>query len=305
VANAQLPTPEARNRPAYRQPEFERSSGTVTATRAPVLERDHRYSEAFVPEERSSSGVSGPSFLGLNDPQGEGEYLLEDEKSSHRGLRALLLLVILAAIVGLIFVQWRSSLRANPKPPEQPTSEPARVPQGKNQLPLKTPAVVAGVRTLQAGAAELAKNAPPANAASSDSPEAKPDKLDKKAGKAQEAADDPPEKASAASAEVNAKPSMALVKAEKYIQGRGVRQNCEQGLMYLRAATEENDPKAAVEMGALYSSGLCVPQDRVQAYKWFSSARDLDPSNRWISKNMSQLWAQMSSEERRRARGSL
>ena len=91
---------------------------------------------------------------------------------------------------------------------------------------------------------------------------------------------------------------MALLKAQKYLQGRGVRQSCEQGLMYLRAATEENDPQAAVQMGALYSSGLCVQQDRVAAYRWFSSARDMEPNNRWISKNLNQLWAQMTPSER-------
>jgi TPR repeat protein len=93
-------------------------------------------------------------------------------------------------------------------------------------------------------------------------------------------------------------PSMALVNAQRYLQGRGVRQNCEQGLLYLKAATKQNDPQAAVQMAALYASGHCVPQDRVQAYKWFTSARDLQPANHWIEKNLNWLWADMTSAER-------
>jgi TPR repeat protein len=98
------------------------------------------------------------------------------------------------------------------------------------------------------------------------------------------------------------KPSAALVRAQQYIRGTGgVAQNCEQGLLYLHAATDKSDPGAAIQMAALYSSGLCVKQDRVMAYRWFNSAHELQPANVWIQRNMDQLWAQMSSQERRLA----
>ena len=97
------------------------------------------------------------------------------------------------------------------------------------------------------------------------------------------------------------KPSASLVRAQQYIRGKGVPQNCEQGLLYLKAATDKSDPGAAIQMAALYSSGLCVKQDRVMAYRWFNSAHELQPANMWIQKNMDQLWAQMSSQERRLA----
>ena len=94
----------------------------------------------------------------------------------------------------------------------------------------------------------------------------------------------------------------ALVRAQQYIRGTGgVAQNCEQGLLYLHAATDKSDPGAAIQMAALYSSGLCVKQDRVMAYRWFNSAHELQPANVWIQRNMDQLWAQMSSQERRLA----
>jgi TPR repeat protein len=98
------------------------------------------------------------------------------------------------------------------------------------------------------------------------------------------------------------KPSAALVRAQQYIRGTGgVGQNCEQGLLYLHAATDKSDPGAAIQMAALYSGGICVKQDRVMAYRWFNSAHELQPANVWIQRNMDQLWAQMSTQERRLA----
>ncbi len=91
-----------------------------------------------------------------------------------------------------------------------------------------------------------------------------------------------------------------LLRAQQYLQGRGVKQNCEQGLLYLRAATQKNEPAAAVQMGALYASGHCVQRDQVTAYRWFNSAHELDPANPWIQTNLDQLWAQMTPQERQR-----
>ena len=58
----------------------------------------------------------GPSFLGLNsqpENNSDVEYLLEDQPSGS-GLRKVLLLLVLVAILGLLFMQWRSSLKASP-----------------------------------------------------------------------------------------------------------------------------------------------------------------------------------------------
>ena len=95
------------------------------------------------------------------------------------------------------------------------------------------------------------------------------------------------------------KPSASLMRAQQYLHGQGVRQNCEQGLVYLKAATRQNDPAAAVQMGTLYASGFCVHQDRVKAYQWFTTAREMEPDNRWIAKDLDHLWAQMTPQERR------
>lgn len=269
-------------------------------------------------------GIQGPSFLGLSDePEDDTGYLLEEENSSGSGLRRLVLLVILAAIIGLIFVQYRSSLRANPKPAEPSHT----LPQGQNQpAPAATAPQQQSVVPPAGGPAgsnpqPAAQDAPPvppqrndaaaqvtpAKAETSLAPELNPANA---AETSTSAAPDLPGTGADSAAAENAlnvplpageKPSPTLVRAQQFLHGRGVKQNCEQGLLYLRAAAQKNEPAAAVQMGALYVSGHCVHQDRVIAYRWFNSAHELQPANQWILKNMNLLWDQMTEQEHRLA----
>ena len=304
VAHAQLPTPEARADARYRQA----SAGMSTATLVEPRE-EHQHAHAAAPESPLPvSSLGGPSFLGLND-MSDGDYLLEDEDRPRRGLRALLMLVILAAIAGLILVQYRANLHATAKPLDQPKTSPvtaAPAPEKTQPASNKEKAlasVVAGAQKVQAAAREtIETKASTARADNSvaDDPVAteKPVKAKVPAkSAANDSADD-----SDTQAETKTGPSPALVKAQQYLHGRGVRQSCEQGMVYLKAATRENDPDAAVQMGALYSSGFCVAQNRVKAYQWFASAQEMKPDNRWITKNLNQLWAQMTPDERRQIR---
>jgi len=283
--------------------------------------------EAFRRDHGENSGIVGPSFLGLSDePDDDASYLMEDEGSSGSGLRKLVLLVILAAIAGLIFVQYRSSLHANPKaaPPAQPSPTPAQgqTPPAPAALPNQAQAPAAAPAqpnqqnttpgTADPDPAGPTQNTPPVAQVSPASektllPQLDPPDTDGKST-------DPPDrgdnkKADSASAGKNfdapvpaeQKPSPLLVRAQQFLHGQGVEQNCEQGLLYLRAAAQKNEPAAAVQMGALYASGRCVHQDRVMAYRWFNSAHELEPANQWIQKNMDLLWGQMSEQERRLA----
>jgi hypothetical protein len=301
AANAQLPTPEAQRSPARRQPETAASSRVALAAPAFVESERSEPEPHEVSFPVASTGVSGPSFLGLNDAQPGADYLLEDDRPSHRGLRAVLLLIVLAAIVGLILIQYRASINGNSKSPQPPNPSPATIPnsEGQNQTPgwdhgLQT-AVAA--HSLQPAVASLAKAA---NSASNGSGVAA------KQGSSSQEDDPEPGKVAGDKPDpagpLNTKSSAALAKAQQYLHGQGVHQNCEQGLIYLRAAARENDPQAAVQMGALYSSGLCVTPNRVQAYQWFSTARDLQPDNRWIARNLDELWAKMTPQERRQIR---
>jgi hypothetical protein len=306
IANAQLPPPEVAGRA--------KSEPATRAVATPDLPPAGPRQEPAIFRNESPGGahVSGPSFLGLNSqPEGDGEYLLEDEPTGG-GFRKLVLLLILAAILGLIFVQWRSSLRANPKPaPTKAAPAASPAPQGSSQppaaanpdQPTKDGSAAAGssdpgtIKDVKSEAENPIASTPPADTAASADAAAAGD--DKKPPESDAATADP--KSPDTSKVTDNKPSLALLRAQRYLQGRGVAQNCEQGLLYLRAATDKNDPSAAIQMAALYSSGHCVKQDRVMAYRWFNSAHELEPANMWIQKNMDQLWAQMSSQERRLA----
>ena len=315
MANAQLPTPEAR-RPLDREPRTaQRQAATLVAPPPSLAERQNAHADA-VNEVHMPHGVSGPSFLGLNDAPAEGgEYLLEEERSSGRGLRALVLLLVLVAIAGLIFVQYRANSSSPTKSPEMPKPDPAGLPRpsGSLTLPqgLKPLTAAVGANVLRAAAAAVTR-ASPADAdekaettkgrtSLNEKAESAKDKRPVKQASTSREADDPESDADPPTPAPN-KPSAALIKAQKYLHGQGVRQNCEQGLIYLRAATRENDPGAAIQMGALYASGYCVQQDRVKAYQWFANASQMQPNNRWISKNLDQLWAQMTPQERRQIR---
>jgi hypothetical protein len=354
IANAQLPPPDVKRKSTTQVAEapelsdeapiglphrsepaiFRNEPSRAGRVRAEAVRAEAMPVEGIRQEQGNSGRISGPSFLGLNsqpENNGDVEYLLEDEPSGS-GLRKVLLLVVLAAILGLLFMQWRSSLKASPKPPTPAKSDPstpANAPQGNNQP--KDPvgpavaeapkAAASGANTATAGAASDVK---PAGS------EVKPPAVDAKPPKTEPTAletttpsplasssDEGTTSAKSTSEKVlpdsdrkgveearipDYKPSAALVRAQQYIRGTGgVQRNCEQGMLYLRAATEKNDPGAAIQMAALYSSGLCVKQDRVMAYRWFNSAHELQPANMWIQKNMDQLWAQMSSQERRLA----
>lgn len=327
IANAQLPPPEVAGQKTARVAAAttaveEAEPASLPRRGEPAIFRDESGRKDPVRSESGNSGhISGPSFLGLNAQPGNNndvEYLLEDEPSGG-GLRKLILLLILAAIAGLVYVQWRSSFKANPKP--GPTkvepSTPAPGPQGSNavQPPTAQGDPYSGAtKTAATGAAAVTDGAA---ATDPTVPKAQPTSLEESTGSStpSNATEDtsdkkPPNNDALPNADSKApeeakipdyKPSVALVRAQQYIRGSGVQQNCEQGLLYLKAATDKSDPGAAIQMAALYSSGLCVKQDRVMAYRWFNSAHELQPANMWIQKNMDQLWAQMSSQERRLA----
>ncbi len=335
IANAQLPSPEAKGRATtqvaalpIRSDEApvalpRRDEPTIFRNDPPrneAVRAETVSSEAIRNESGNGGRISGPSFLGLNsqpDNNGDVEYLLEDEPTGG-GLRKFLLLVILAAILGLLFVQWRSSFKASPKPPAPAKSDPstpATAPQGNNQptdLPgsavTDSPKVAAtGANAFAGGAAaelKAPKTEPTALETTSPSPLASASDEDTSTAKSstEKALPDSDSKVAEEARIPDYKPSPALVRAQQYIRGTsGVAQNCEQGLLYLHAATDKSDPGAAIQMAALYSSGICVKQDRVMAYRWFNSAHELQPANVWIQRNMDQLWAQMSSQERRLA----
>jgi hypothetical protein len=311
MANAQLPPPETPGRAAELAPMVavaDQPKETQPAV-TEVLHHPKAQPAIFRNEPpRATGGVSGPSFLGLGDePENPGDYLLEDEASSGGMLRRLVLIAILAAIAGLVFLGWRTSSRAAPKssPPQQtqPTASPSPQSKGPDTGSDTLPPAKNADSASANGAPEekdtprdddkAAAAAPPLTGAADKTPASGKDDSPALRRKGTHEA---PEEVSPG----QRRPSALLLLAQQYLQGRGgVKQNCEQGLTYLRAAAQKNEPAAAVQMGALYASGHCVQRDEVAAYRWFNSAHELDPANPWIQTNLDQLWAEMSPQQRR------
>jgi hypothetical protein len=242
--------------------------------------------------------------LGLNDESESVDYLFEEEGPSRRILPKLVLLAVLAAAGGLIFMQWRAgfpflyaiqrsihSAKVEPGaslPEQNQDSPPATTETGalnSEAGSVKEPSRTAKdrvpdlARLPKANTPRLEAQAPSASSGSTTEPVATSDR-------SKVAKDD------------QDKPSQMLQRAQQYLEGTGgLAQNCEQGLVYLRAAAK-SEAAAAAQMGVLYASGHCVQQDRVAAYRWLNSAHELQPGNSQIQANLNQLWAQMTSQER-------
>jgi hypothetical protein len=89
--------------------------------------------------------------------------------------------------------------------------------------------------------------------------------------------------------------------AQKYLYGRGAAQDCDHGLRVLKPAANAANPKAMIQMGALYSAGLCTPRDLPTAYRWFALALRKDPENISVQRDLQKLWGEMTQPERQLA----
>ncbi|HTS07724.1 MAG TPA: zinc-ribbon domain-containing protein [Candidatus Eisenbacteria bacterium] len=96
-------------------------------------------------------------------------------------------------------------------------------------------------------------------------------------------------------------PADPVSEARKYLYGKGAPQDCDRGVRLLRPAANAGNPKAMVEMGALYSAGLCTPRDLPTAYRWFALALRKQPDNESVQTDLSKLWSEMTQPERQLA----
>jgi len=93
----------------------------------------------------------------------------------------------------------------------------------------------------------------------------------------------------------------SVTEAERYIYGRGVRQDCDHGLQMLKLAGEQSNVKAMISLGGLYSAGTCAPRDLPTAYRWFALALHKEPDNQALQDDLQKLWSQMTQPERQLA----
>lgn len=311
--------------------------------------------------------ISGPSFLGLNDPPPRKradlsadphlshgsrnlDYLLEDEEEHKSGGGGKFFLIILALglAVGFAYLHFRThgfpwinagaskpaavaqnadatNSNAAAPPPASITPEPQPAQPVSTQpaaAPVQPAADHAATDTAQP--APDTKTATPAtdDAAGSNKPvdtAAKPPETaaaDKDSASTEEkepsaAAAPPPKsfaKPKAATHERAPKPTAAtrssdpVADAQKYLYGRGGEaQDCDRGLRLLKPLANQGNSKAMIEMGALYSAGLCAPRDLPTSYRWFAIALRKDPSNDAIQTDLQKLWSEMTQPERQLA----
>lgn len=86
--------------------------------------------------------------------------------------------------------------------------------------------------------------------------------------------------------------------ADRYIKGDGVPRSCEQALVLLKTAATKENARARNRLAALYDNGTCVQRNRVEAYRWVSSALAADPNSHWAQENRELIWQEMTAAER-------
>ena len=205
----------------------------------------------------------------------------------------------------------------------QPSAPPTQAPNGSTtNTPLSAPAeTAAGGNTAASTGAPSAAAAVPkgddaANPASASDKGTSPSAKDSAAesGSGDAAADDaspqPAPKPKPVATTPTAKPRAAMnpvpaadpvSEARKYLYGKGAPQDCDRGMRILKPAANQANAKAMIEMGALYSAGLCAPHDLPTAYRWFAMALRKEPDNTAVQADLQKLWSEMTQPERQLA----
>lgn len=273
------------------------------------------------PSQRSGA-VSGPSFLGLNEPYADDGKYDDDLYGSGSGGRVAIGFIILVVVAILGYLQWRSTQQGQQANKPVPVTAPEQAPP-VNAPPSDPANPQAAAPSANQGAASPAVNngaavpgAAPASAgpqsaniggvASTPSAAAQIPESDKA-----EEPENAPATAKSTQAEHNSRiepardPDVfsqdAVSQAEVYLQGKGVPQNCDEGVGILHAAEARGNIPAIVKLGALYATGACVPRSRVTAYHFFTRAYRMEPHGELLEHNRVMLWDEMSDAERQQA----
>ena len=290
------------------------------------------------PRKRASLSISpdaAPSSRNLD------YLLEDEEEPRHGGGGKFLLIVLaLALAVGLGYLRWKnhgfpwlssstskpSAAAQNPDdadtssttPPASSSASAPSTPAAAQPAPDPTAGPPAASPTTNPVTATTQPSAPPATADATPASGAANPPADSVAAPPVPAAKEPapetppapnpkPHKPADAptlkphAAILAAKPADPVTEAQKYLYGRGVTQDCDRGMRLLKPAANQSNPKAMIEMGALYSAGLCTPHDLPTAYRWFALALRKDPDNQAVQTDLQKLWGEMTQPERQLA----
>ncbi|MGD0212415.1 MAG: zinc-ribbon domain-containing protein [Terriglobales bacterium] len=276
------------------------------------------------PRQPTMDSLREKSFSGLDS-------FFEPEEPKTGGRRILLLLVLLAALAGSswwLYTNYLSPAEERRKEPvtasstEAPAEKPPAQPTTQNTSPAPDAgSSQAGSTTASAPAAspQDTNTAPEPTAKSPDvhpQPETKPaipqtTPTPKIAVGKREARNEIPAKREprAPSTKTAKLPEPAAAdtgdadfrKGEAYLYGRGMPENCDAAMKYLRAASAKSNAKARSMLGTMYDTGHCVARDLPTSYLWFAQALRADPNNQILEKDLSAVWNQMTPPERQLA----
>jgi zinc-ribbon domain len=274
---------------------------------------------------RTAATIAGPSLLGLgqdSDTKPDVETLrqksfsgvdsfLEPEEqatSRRRFFVLLLLLVALGAAGWWTYSNYQGATRAvrpatsNPAPakatPETPAAKPETAstpptsPAANSSQPEATPASPQQEAAATQPKAAIPKQNPPAAAprpvVQVNAARSKPEHVETPA-----AATPAPAVSGSGDADYR--------KGEAFLYGRGVAENCNEAVRYLKAASARQNAKARSAFGTMYATGHCVPRDLPTSYAWFALALRVDPNNQILEKDLTAIWNQMTPPERETA----
>jgi hypothetical protein len=286
----------------------------------------------------SGPSISGPSMLGLNQP-GSGQpstdalrenvfsgldSFLEPERPKS-GARRILLMVALLAALGAAGWWTYTNLGTPARGKAEPTPSSASEDSAEKAA---TPTVAKPTTRDAAPTADVGSSPQAAPSAAvpkgpSENAGANPDtaKGDGATGKSVEQSKPPTPRVAlgdksaekhepvAVSAKASKMPApaeadtgdAAFRKGEAYLYGRGVPENCNDAVAYLKAASAKSSAKARSAFGTMYATGHCVARDLPTSYLWFALALRVDPNNQILEKDLTAVWNQMTPPERQMA----
>ena len=96
-------------------------------------------------------------------------------------------------------------------------------------------------------------------------------------------------------------PDAPVLLADMYMKGKGVPRSCEQAVVLLKTAAAKENARARNRLASMYATGNCVQRNRVEAYRWLSSALVANPHSDWAQQNKNLIWQQMTPEEQAEA----
>ncbi len=186
----------------------------------------------------------------------------------------------------------------------QPNKAPSAAPAvQKSAQPPVTASAVAGAKA-QPPAQTAAANTKPPRAAQANDADATPGKPAPGAdelAKAKNASDSAAEAAWLWKSTAKGNPDAPVLLADMYMKGDGVPRSCEQAVVLLKTAAEKENARARNRLASMYATGNCVQRNRVEAYRWLSSALVANPHSDWAQQNKNLIWQQMTPEEQTEA----